>query len=343
MSSQKPKLKDKSSNLHFKNIIAEQRLEPARTNEKEIDSLQSEQPHTHIGMVKEEKGGIIGEYTIHQSTGLELKSTSRENESKRKSLNTALKSMEQQMYLHSSKDDNPIYKNILIGALDPEYLNKEKLVLSGKTNKFQDRSERRNPKCSVSLHGGEEINSLCRRNQEQKKECYYSVEDSSIFENVCSGEGSPEIIDYENLCSKRKTPNLQAYKELGEQSGSASASFEWSSEIVDYENLLSKRKNSKSLTRKELSEPTFSTLFENIQPESIYALRVNLPPESLNPTGCKLDEGTKTHSQRLFMDNIIMLPNVPPHTTGMSLPRLRLGRRFRVIRNKVAKLFDRKK
>ncbi|GFU05923.1 hypothetical protein NPIL_565261 [Nephila pilipes] len=376
--------------------------------------------------------------------------------------------MPQQMHMHSSDEDSPLYGNISIEESTPECLKNEQLLFSRNTYKFHDRSEWENLKCSASLHGGEENrkgreNSNCSaslrkaeenstsfvKNQAQREKCYYLDEEHSIFGNICIREWSPEIVDYETLLSKRKNPNLLAALELGEGSGSVSTSFgegtnrthmaympqqlhmhssdedsllygnisieestpeclkseqilfsrntykfqdrsewenpncsaslhdgeesnslyvrnwaqqkecydsdeensifenvsigEWSPEIVDYETLRSKRKNSKSQTSKDLREPTCSMSFENIQPDSIRVLRVILPSKSLTPTGCKLDEETEPHSRRHFMDNRKTLPNAPPHTTGMSLPRLRLGRRFRVIRNKVAKLFNRKK
>ncbi|GFS83388.1 hypothetical protein NPIL_494141, partial [Nephila pilipes] len=74
-----------------------------------------------------------------------------------------------------------------------------------------ERSERRKPNCSASLRNAEENSS--ERNE------------NSIFENVCIGEWSPEVVELETMRSKRKSLNPQTAKELGEPFGSASASF----------------------------------------------------------------------------------------------------------------------
>ncbi|GFS52451.1 hypothetical protein NPIL_324961, partial [Nephila pilipes] len=150
MNSQKPKLKDICSDLHFENSTAEQQIEPSRTIEKEIDSLENIQSHTQISKLKEEQKGMIAKFTTYQSNDTEFKSAGKESENKRKSSYPALKSMSHQMNLYSSEDDNPIYKNEQNGKSSSGRLINKSLIYKRNNPQYQERSEWGNKKCSAS-------------------------------------------------------------------------------------------------------------------------------------------------------------------------------------------------
>ncbi|GFT92904.1 hypothetical protein NPIL_570941 [Nephila pilipes] len=108
----------------------------------------------------------------------------------------------QQIRLHFSDEESPIYGNIPIGEVAPVRQNNEQLFSKKKISKSPVRSERRKSKSSA----------------------FYSCEEILSSENLCVGEWSSETAECITLLPTKQNSNFQTSKELEEPS--CSISFE---------------------------------------------------------------------------------------------------------------------
>ncbi|GFT94893.1 hypothetical protein NPIL_290901, partial [Nephila pilipes] len=108
----------------------------------------------------------------------------------------------QQIRLHFSDEESPIYGNISIGEVAPVRQNNEQLISKKKISKSPVRSERRKSKSSA----------------------FYSCEEILSSENLCMGEWSSEAAECITLLPTKQNSNFQTSKELEEPS--CSISFE---------------------------------------------------------------------------------------------------------------------